>query len=197
MKKTLSSMAAAAVLMASAAVAPALAQTTAPASPASPATQAPMNHSTGASGAASTMGAASGSYLTQQTPTQISANDYIGQGIYNGENKSIGNVKDLILEQNGGIVAAVVGVGGFLGLGEKDVAVPMDKITVNREDGNKLRLTTTETAEALKSAPEFKTLDDQTAQSNNSTDRTTTSSTNGTMAPAGGSATTPSTTNRP
>jgi sporulation protein YlmC with PRC-barrel domain len=195
MKKTLSTLAAAAVLMASTAVAPVFAQTSA-----APATQTQVPNTTtgtGTTGAATTLGA-TGTYLTQQAPTQISANDYIGQSIYNGENKSIGSVTDLILEQNGGIVAAVVGVGGFLGMGQKDVAVPMSKIMVNREDGNKLRLTTTETAEALKAAPEFKTLDDQASAQSKSTDRTTTSSTtSGTMAPAGGNATTPATTNRP
>lgn len=145
-------------------------------------------------GAASTSAAAQ-DYLTQQTETQVSANDYIGQSIYNGEDKSIGNVNDLILEENGGIVAAVVGVGGFLGIGEKNVAVPMSKINISRDadNNNKVRLTTMETAESLKAAPEFKTLDQQ------QTDNTTTSSTGGaatTTAPAGG-ATTPSTTPKP
>ncbi|SIP99251.1 Sporulation protein YlmC, PRC-barrel domain family [Rhizobium sp. RU35A] len=210
MKKTLGTMAAAAILMASTAVAPALAQTTAPsATPAAPNAQTDTTMpatgngavapATGSS-AAGTMGAASTSaaaqdYLTQQTETQVSANDYIGQSIYNGEDKSIGNVNDLILEENGGIVAAVVGVGGFLGIGEKNVAVPMSKINISRDadNNNKVRLTTMETAESLKAAPEFKTLDQQ------QTDNTTTSSTGGaatTTAPAGG-ATTPSTTPKP
>lgn len=212
MKKTLGTMAAAAILMASTAVAPTMAQTTAPsATPAAPNAQtdttmpaagngatAPAAGSsttgaTGTMGAANT-GAGAQDYLTQQTETQISANDYIGQSIYNGEDKSIGDVNDLILEENGGIVAAVVGVGGFLGIGEKNVAVPMSKINVSRDpDNNNVRLTTMETAESLKAAPEFKTLDDQR------TDNTTTSSTGGaatTTAPAGG-ATTPSTTSQP
>jgi sporulation protein YlmC with PRC-barrel domain len=201
MKKTLSTMAAAAVLMASTAVAPALAQTATPASPAAPATQtdtmtAPAAGTTSAAGAGMT-----GQYLTEQAQNQISANDYIGKSIYNGEDKSIGSVTDLILEENGGIVAAVVGVGGFLGMGQKDVAVPMDKITVTREaDSNDIRLTTTETADALKAAPEFKTLDDQdTAATSGTMDKTTTSSTGGaaTTAPAAGGATTPSTTTQP
>jgi sporulation protein YlmC with PRC-barrel domain len=204
MKKTLSTMAAAAVLMASTAVAPALAQTATPASPAAPAAQsdtmtkpaAGMTGTTSAAGAGMT-----GEYLTEQAQNQISANDYIGKSIYNGEDKSIGSVTDLILEENGGIVAAVVGVGGFLGMGQKDVAVPMDKITVTREaDSNDIRLTTTETVDALKAAPEFKTLDDQdTAATSGTMDKTTTSSTGGaaTTAPAAGGATTPSTTTQP
>ncbi|MGN7292147.1 PRC-barrel domain-containing protein [Rhizobium sp. SAFR-030] len=208
MKKTLSTMAAAAVLMASTAIAPAFAQTNnaAPATPAMPGAQTdtvtpPASGSMGSQSGAATMGAASGEYLTQQSETQMSANDYIGKAIYNGENNSIGDVNDIIIEQNGGIAAVVVGVGGFLGIGEKNVALPMSKVTMSRDTENQdVRLTTTETAEALKSAPEFQTLDDQqaAARSNGATDGTTTSSTTGagTTAPAG-SATTPSTQAKP
>ncbi len=204
MKKTLSTMAAAAVLMASTAIAPAFAQTNnaAPASPAAPSTQtdtmtpkAPSTGSMNSTGAAgsTTMGAASGDYLTEQSPTQVSANEYIGKAIYNGENNSIGDVKDLIIEENGGIAGVVVGVGGFLGIGEKNVALPMSKVTLTRDtENNEARLTTTETADALKSAPEFKTLEDQrtAAASNAPTDNTTTSST---TPPAAGGSDTPAT----
>jgi sporulation protein YlmC with PRC-barrel domain len=153
-----------------------------------------MNSTSGT--ASTTSAAASGEYITQQSETQVSANDYIGKAIYNAENNSIGDVNDLILEENGGIVAAVVGVGGFLGIGEKDVAVPMSKLTMARDENNNVRLTTTETADSLKAAPEFKTLSDQQAEMrSNATDTTTTSSTNG-AAPAG-NATTPSTQARP
>jgi hypothetical protein len=100
-----------------------------------------------------------GSYLTEQAADQISANTYIGQSVYNGKNESIGSVNDLIMKKDGGLVAAIIGVGGFLGIGEKNVAVPMDKITVaqNTQDGT-VKLTTSETVESLKAAPEFKTL---------------------------------------
>jgi sporulation protein YlmC with PRC-barrel domain len=194
MKKTLSTMAAAAMLMASTAIAPAFAQTAAPstpapAQPAAPADPAkPMDNNAAAPAAGDTAAnaASSGSYLTEQSETQISANDYIGKSVYNAENESIGDVNDLIIEENGGVVAAVIGVGGFLGIGEKNVAVPMDKIDMAQDtENNDVRLTTTETAEALKAAPEFMTLDDQQAEQ----DATTTSST---TTPAGG-ATTPST----
>ncbi|UWU14867.1 PRC-barrel domain-containing protein [Rhizobium sullae] len=103
--------------------------------------------------------AGAGGYLTEQGPDQISANSYIGQSVYSGQNESIGSVNDLIMKKDGGLVAAVIGVGGFIGLGEKNVAVPMDKITVaqNTQDGS-LKLTTSETVDSLKAAPEFKTL---------------------------------------
>jgi sporulation protein YlmC with PRC-barrel domain len=99
-------------------------------------------------------------YLTEQGENQISANDYIGATVYNAKDESIGDINDLIIDKNGGIAAAVVGVGGFLGIGEKNVAVPMSNImAAQKEDGTDLKLTTNETADTLKNAPEFKTLD--------------------------------------
>jgi sporulation protein YlmC with PRC-barrel domain len=125
--------------------------------------------------------AAGGTYLTEQAADQVSANTYIGQAVYNGQNESIGNVNDLIMKKDGGLVAAVIGVGGFLGIGEKNVAVPMDKVTVaqNTQDGS-VKLTTSETAETLKAAPEFKTLQMQSAEkapTAGATDATSTGST--------------------
>lgn len=130
--------------------------------------------------------AAGDTYLTQQSPDEISANTYIGQPVYNGANENVGDINDLILKKDGGIVAAVIGVGGFLGIGEKYVAVPIQNVAVSQDaEGSDLKLTTTETAESLKAAPEFKTLAMQTAERNNATtgvgmtptDSTTTSST--------------------
>ncbi|MFK0165768.1 PRC-barrel domain-containing protein [Rhizobium sp. NPDC090279] len=126
-------------------------------------------------------------YLTVQSADQISARTYMGQSVYNGQNESIGSINDLILQKQGGVVAAIVGVGGFLGMGQKNVAVPFDKIsaTQNPQDGT-IKLTTTETADALKNAPEFKTLSMQASEKAASsagsstmpaTDNTTTSST--------------------
>ncbi len=201
MKKTFGALIAAA-LMTSTALAPAFAQTNnaTPATPAAPTAPAETNTMAPAAGSA-TSAAADAAYLTQQSETQVSANDYIGKQIYNAGDESIGKVNDLILEENGGIVAAVVGVGGFLGIGSKDVALPMSKISMTRDaEKNDVRLTTTETVEALQSAPEFKTLGDKQAE----TDATTTSSTTTTpatpaapAAPATGGDTNSSTATKP
>ncbi|AOG08151.1 MULTISPECIES: PRC-barrel domain-containing protein [Rhizobium/Agrobacterium group] len=150
--------------------------------------------------------AGSATYLTEQAESQISVSDFMGQAIYTADNQSIGDINDLLVEKDGGIVAAVVGVGGFLGIGEKDVAIPFDKITITREMDDaamtgtgdaatttttttteavadaEVRLTTTETADSLRNAPEFRTLDDQAADAGTTgtmapTDGTTTSST--------------------
>lgn len=52
----------------------------------------------------------------------------VGLNVYNDSNESIGSINDLLAEKNGDIKAVVIGVGGFLGIGEHLVAVPMDKV---------------------------------------------------------------------
>ena len=137
----------------------------APKPPVTPDVTKPAGDAAQAPAPAPTTDTAQASYLTEQAPDQVSANTYIGQSVYNANNESIGSVNDLILKKDGGMVAAIVGVGGFLGIGEKNVAVPMDKITIaqNTQDGS-VKLTTSETAESLKAAPEFKTLAMQSAE---------------------------------
>ncbi|PST26281.1 PRC-barrel domain containing protein [Mesorhizobium plurifarium] len=133
------------------------------------------------------MAAGDASYLTEQADNQISANTYIGQSVYNASDESIGEINDLIIEKEGGIAAAIVGVGGFLGIGEKNVAVPFDKITVaDQPDSDDIKLTTMETADSLKAAPEFKTKSQLMAErnANQPVDTSTTSATGTTPAPA-------------
>jgi sporulation protein YlmC with PRC-barrel domain len=52
----------------------------------------------------------------------------VGLNVYNDSNESIGSVNDLLTDKSGDIKAVVIGVGGFLGIGEHLVAVPMDKV---------------------------------------------------------------------
>ncbi|MGE6781260.1 PRC-barrel domain-containing protein [Ensifer adhaerens] len=119
-------------------------------------------------------------YLTEQASDQIAASTYIGQSVYNAGDESIGEINDLIIKKDGGVEAAVIGVGGFLGLGEKDVAVPFDRITIAEQPNtDALKLTTTETVDTLKAAPQFKTKSQKIAEqnANQPVDTSTTSST--------------------
>ena len=52
----------------------------------------------------------------------------VGLRVYNDSNESLGSINDLLMDKSGNIKAAVLGVGGFLGVGEHLVAVPLDKI---------------------------------------------------------------------
>lgn len=127
-----------------------------------------------------------GTYITEQAADQIATSTYVGQTVYNAGDEKVGEINDLIIKKDGGVEAAVIGVGGFLGLGEKNVAVPFDRIQISEQaNTDALKLTTTETAETLKAAPEFKTKAQQVAEqnANQPVDTSTTSSTTGT-APA-------------
>jgi sporulation protein YlmC with PRC-barrel domain len=52
----------------------------------------------------------------------------VGLNVYNDNNESLGSINDLLTDKNGDIKAVVLGVGGFLGVGEHLVAVPFDKV---------------------------------------------------------------------
>ena len=52
----------------------------------------------------------------------------VGLSVYNDGNESLGSINDLLTDKSGNIKAVVIGVGGFLGVGEQLVAVPFDKI---------------------------------------------------------------------
>ena len=78
--------------------------------------------------------------------------DIMGKAVYNDNNEKIGDVNDVIFSRNNSASFVVIGVGGFLGMGEHDVAVPLSRI---KHDNDKLILAGA-TKEALKSMPEFK-----------------------------------------
>lgn len=52
----------------------------------------------------------------------------IGVDVYNNTNEKIGDIRELILDRNGKVEAVVIGVGGFLGIGEHDAAVPFQNV---------------------------------------------------------------------
>jgi len=56
------------------------------------------------------------------------ASKVVGVSVYNENNESLGSINDLLMDKSGNIKAVVIGVGGFLGVGEHLVAIPFDKI---------------------------------------------------------------------
>jgi sporulation protein YlmC with PRC-barrel domain len=61
------------------------------------------------------------------------ASKLVGLSVYNEKNESVGSINDMLTDKNGKIVAVVIGVGGFLGVGEHLVAVPFDKVKFSTE----------------------------------------------------------------
>lgn len=82
------------------------------------------------------------------------ASDIYQQPVYDQSENKIGDITDLELDRNGNITRAVIGVGGFLGVGEKEVAVPFADLKVaNREGKNWLMIDRSK--EQLKDEPAF------------------------------------------
>ncbi|MDB5655411.1 MAG: photosystem reaction center subunit [Tardiphaga sp.] len=61
------------------------------------------------------------------------ASKVVGLNVYNDSNESLGSINDLLTDKSGNIKAVVVGVGGFLGVGEHLVAVPFDKVKFSND----------------------------------------------------------------
>jgi sporulation protein YlmC with PRC-barrel domain len=97
--------------------------------------------------------AESSEVLTPDRPTLVSV--FVGSSVYSSEDPdsdNIGEINDLVVNEAGSITHAIVGVGGFLGLGEKDVAVPFDQLKIAEKDGD-TRLIYAATREQLEAAP--------------------------------------------
>ena len=56
------------------------------------------------------------------------ASKMVGLSVYNDKNESVGSINDMLTDKTGNIKAVIIGVGGFLGVGEHLVAVPFDKV---------------------------------------------------------------------
>jgi PRC-barrel domain len=122
----------------------ALAQSTPPAPEAKPAPSAAMP------------GDAKAQVVTAQKPDQWLASKFRGTDVVGPENEKIGNVSDILFERNGSVVAYIVGVGGFLGIGAKDVALAPSSFQIVRgENGAADQLKVTLTKDQLKQMASF------------------------------------------
>ena len=157
MRKELAMAAALAALLA----APVLAQNPAPTSPSPtpPAGGAPTLPSPGAQAPA----AGGPRFVEAQQDEEMMASDLIGTEIRNAENESLGEINDVLLAEDGRLKAVVVGVGGFLGIAERDVAVPWEGLQVSRDEDQDLTLRLEVSREQLEQAPAFETVAERRA----------------------------------
>lgn len=120
-------------------------QATPPATPNTTAPSAQMTPSAGSSMA----------FVSTQRADQLLASNIIGTTVYGGADENLGEINDLLVDRSGNVVAAVIGVGGFLGIGEKDVAVPFQAVEMSRTTDGNQRLVLRKSKDELKSAPTF------------------------------------------
>ncbi len=86
---------------------------------------------------------------------QVSANAVVGAAVKNNNKDTIGTIEDAYVDKNGAIKVVIVSVGGFLGIGDKNVAVKWSDIKFGR-DGNDVVVMTDWTKDSLKAMPDYK-----------------------------------------
>lgn len=85
----------------------------------------------------------------------ISADDLIGTTVYGANDENVGSVGDVILTQDGDVDAIIVDVGGFLGMGAKEVAIGMDNLEFMHDADGNMYVYTQFTEEQLEAQPEY------------------------------------------
>jgi hypothetical protein len=101
--------------------------------------------------------AAGGGFVQNQHATDWRGSKLIGSIVYGPDNASIGSVSDVLIGNDSQVRAVVIGVGGFLGVGEKDVAIPLDALNIARkpESSSIEKITVSFSKDDLKNAPIF------------------------------------------
>ena len=98
----------------------------------------------------------SGQIMAQDVNTVL-AKDFLGLAVYSPDKLKIGNINDLIMSKDAKSVEGfVIGVGGFLGIGEKNVALKIDRLQISNTPEGAVLLTMDAKKEELTNAPSFK-----------------------------------------
>ena len=89
-------------------------------------------------------------------PNNMTVTEWYKQNVYDPQDNKIGEIMDVLMDKDGKATALIIGVGGLLGAGEKDVAVPFHAVELKTTKDNKKRLVMNATKDLLKSAKGFK-----------------------------------------
>ncbi len=89
-----------------------------------------------------------------QSADEYRTSKLVGSKVYNNANENIGSIEDIVLKADGAMDEVVLSVGGFLGVGNKYVAVPFSALKLSR-DGSSLKIMTDGTKDSLKALPEY------------------------------------------
>jgi hypothetical protein len=103
--------------------------------------------------------------LTTQPADTLLTRDIVGQSVYQPDDTKIGSISDLLLSRDAKSVQGfVIGVGGFLGIGERSVALTMDKLKMTPDQNGNVKLVMDIKREDLANAPVFKSQRDLEAE---------------------------------
>jgi hypothetical protein len=98
-------------------------------------------------------------FVDSQSSDQWLGSKLIGLKVMGAGDESIGSISDLLVEKDGKVVAAIIGVGGFLGIGQKSVAVSFNSLNLTRTPDGTERATVQLSKAELEKAPDFKPYD--------------------------------------
>lgn len=93
--------------------------------------------------------------MATQRPGDHLTSQIVGRYVHSKSGEKVGDVNDLVVDASGRVTGVVVGVGGFLGVGEKNVALPWSAMTMGTDGKGAPRLTVDITKDALLAAPTF------------------------------------------
>lgn len=97
-----------------------------------------------------------GQIIMQDKNTYL-ASALVGSWVYAPDNTTVGDVNDVIINPSGEVEGVVIGVGGFLGMGEKPVAVALNRLTISQnEDLSSAKVVLNVSLAELDAAPAFK-----------------------------------------
>jgi sporulation protein YlmC with PRC-barrel domain len=102
--------------------------------------------------------AAQGAAPAAQRPSEVSAQRLIGRTVRNLQDETVGDVNSVMITRDGAVSAVIVGVGGFLGIGEREVAIRWQDMQI-RDNGDDVR--TTLGKDAVRALPEYRYAEDQ------------------------------------
>ncbi|HEY5306393.1 MAG TPA: PRC-barrel domain-containing protein [Pseudolabrys sp.] len=84
-----------------------------------------------------------GQFITQQSSSEWLGSKLIGLNVYDPQKNKIGDIDQLLVDRTGNVEGVVIGVGGFLGVDKKDVAVPFTSLHwVSQQTANRDKATT-------------------------------------------------------
>jgi len=98
-----------------------------------------------------------GVFFTAQQPKQYLAADLLLKAkVHDADGKIFGDVEDLIINENNQVEGVIIGIGGFLGMGEKRIGVRYSALQFTNKDGKTVVSLPQATNDVLKSLPEYK-----------------------------------------
>lgn len=119
-------------------------------------------------------------FISSQASDQWLSSGFVGTDVMGPDGAKIGDVNDVLFDNNGQVVGYGVGVGGFLGIGAKNVALaPSSFQVVAGKDASDTKLRLNMTKDQLQQAASFETIRDKEAAARRSTTQTTGSGSSG------------------